>query len=391
MKKKYNFNHALIKIPIRFLNIFKWHYKRLNKYKIKKGESVLVISNHQTEFDAPLISLSFNKPILTIASDTFFSGKNRRFYSDFLGYIPHRKGMSDYSFSMKVARAVKDGCSILLFPEGNRTYAEFQYYVTKEISRFIKALKVTLVLFNLKGGTGINPRWGNGIRKGRFTGKIIKVLKYEEYKNMPNDELFKLIMDSIRVFDSESNQEFQSDKRAEYLEEMLFVCPKCHGLHTLHSHNQFITCDKCGLEVEYTADLKLKSNDKDFSFNILNDWYQYQKQVIKEMDIKLDSVIFEDEGVKLVTKNPGEDSNLIDEGKIVLTDKYLKIGNTSFDLKDIVCASPFLGKNLQISVLDDSFMVLGPDRFNPLKYMFILHRLETTMKEKGTDKLFDLD
>lgn len=391
MAPNYYINHGIIKICIRFLNLFKWHYKRLNKYKIAKGEKVIILANHQTEFDTPLISLSFNKPVFAVVSDTFFSGKKRHIYKDFLGYIPHRKGMSDLKFPLMMAKALQREGAVLLFPEGNRSYAEFQYHITEDFGRFIKAFKSTIILFNLKGGTGRNPRWGNGLRKGKFEGGITQVIKYDEYKDLSNEQLTKIILDGIKVFDSESNEEYICPNRAEYLEEMLFACPKCHNVNTLHSHKEFITCDKCGLNVEFTTTLKLKCDDPDFHFSTLNEWYQYQKKVIKDLKIKPGEVIFKDDNVKLVTMNPDEDTTLISKGELSIDDKCLKVDNVSFDLKDIICASPFLGKNLQLSILDKSYMILGEHRFNPLKYMFLLHKLDTAMKAKNVDKLFDIE
>ena len=107
----------------------------------------------------------------------------------------------DVKSVLSIKDRMKEGGSILLFLEGNRTYAEFQFYIPDSTPRLIKMLKPTLVLFTLHGGTGVSPRFKNKNRKGKFYGKIERVLPFEEYKDMDNDELLKLIKNTIKVFD----------------------------------------------------------------------------------------------------------------------------------------------------------------------------------------------
>ena len=344
MKKKTNLKlylrSAFVNCYHRFFVAPKWGYKIKSKYKIKKDESVLIISNHQTIEDVQFISLSFNKPIHAVISDTFFSQKNRKLFRR-LGYIPHRKGLPDYNSTIEMARIINHGGSILLFPEGNRTYAEFQYHVDMNLIKMVKALKPTIVLFNLVGGTGKNPRWGKSVRKGPFYGEIKKILKYEEYADIAEDKLFHLIMQNIRVFDGEFGYKYRSDSRAEYLEEMLFACPVCHNLNSLYSKDNYIHCRKCGLEVEYQEDLTLRSPNNDFPFHILNDWYQYQKQAIKDYEIKENQIIFTDENLILKELILDQDEILIDQGTLTLDDKELTIGHTAIPLIDIICVSPY--------------------------------------------------
>ena len=39
-----------------------------------------------------------------------------------------------------------------------------------------------IVLFNIHGGFGTEPRWGQNVRKGKMHCEIKKVLTYDEYK-----------------------------------------------------------------------------------------------------------------------------------------------------------------------------------------------------------------
>ena len=123
-----------------------------------------------------------------------------------------------------------------------------------------------LVLFNINGGTGCFPRFAKGFRRGKFYGDVVRRIDAEEYLKMTDEELINTIKESIKVYDSDNNYEYKSKHRAEYLENMLFVCPKCGKVQTIYSKNEHILCSNCDLKVEYTTKLHLKSEDKDLLF-----------------------------------------------------------------------------------------------------------------------------
>lgn len=189
--------HSLFRIllfPIAKIIAIANHYKVKSHYKIKKGENYLILSNHQTDLDGILVMLSFNKPIYPVATDTLMSnGVLSKILSYTTGIIPKKKGIADYDANKKMLKCFEEGGSLLLFPEGNRTYAEFQYSFTSGFSKFIKLLKKPIILFNINGGTGCLPRFGNKRRKGKFYGKIRKIIKYDEYKDMSDEELYNTI------------------------------------------------------------------------------------------------------------------------------------------------------------------------------------------------------
>ena len=367
-------------------------YRLKNKFNNKK-QNVIVLSNHQTDIDAMYLSLNFKRTVYFVMTDSVTSN---RFLFKLLYHvfapITKKKGTNDLSSVRKMIQVAREGGSIGLFPEGNRTYAEFQYYVGESLPKLLRIIKLPIVLFNMHGGTGVSPRFKNKSRKGKFYGEIKRIIQPDEYSKMSDDELMSIIMNELRVYDSESGELFRSKRRAEYLERMLFVCPKCSSANTLHSKNEYIKCDSCGLEVEYKEDLHLRSSDESFKYDILNDWYQMQKKWVKEYDVKNDSVIFQDGNIKLYTSNSNEQRKLISKGNINLTDKKLTFNRIEFDIKDIQMSSVISGKNFYFSLIDGrTYLVKGHDTFNPLKYVLMFNRLDTDMKINKRDEYYSLD
>ena len=131
--------------PVTFLL---FGYKRKDKYKIAKDEKVLILSNHQTDLDPFCVIRSFNKPIYCVATDTIFAGKfNGNFLKNFTGMIPKKKGKTDLRCALSMYKVVEEGGSLLVFPEGNRTYAEFQFYISESIIGILRKFKTTLIIF----------------------------------------------------------------------------------------------------------------------------------------------------------------------------------------------------------------------------------------------------
>ena len=365
-------------------------YRKKSKFRIQKGEKIVVLSNHQTDLDPLLVMLSFNKMLRCLATDNTFAGKKAAKWMSYLGAIPKRKGLADIKSTMEMMRCSNLGDSLLFFPEGNRSYADFQFYISERLAKMVKSFKATIVIFNLHGGFGKMPRMGSKKkRKGQFYGEIKTILHYEDYKDMDDLELFKIIRDNLRVIDSESGQLYKSKTRMEYFERLFFVCPKCQSISTLHSEGNYLRCSSCGMEMEYTEDLHLKS--KDVSFTKLVEYYNYQKKFVRDHDFSKDEVIFSDEHVSLTLANPYQDKEKMEEdSKVILTNKELIFDHHKFEIKDIMIASPVSGRKLVFTIGDNNYTITGEERFNAIKYVFLFNKLDTLMRNKDIDQYFSI-
>ena len=364
-------------------------FKLKGKYKAKKGEKVIVLSNHVTDYDPVILRMCVNRFLYTLSTDNIYSTKFTMFWVPRLGGVPKRKGISDFESVKNMMNIASKGGSILLFPEGNRAYAEFQYYIAPNFASLLYKLKSTIVIYNITGGFGCYPRFGKKRRKGPLAAELKMVLKYDEYKDMPLEKLNEIITTNLRYFDSEHGNKYKSNCKAEYLERMFFICPKCGKLSTLHSCGNHLICSNCGLDVEYTEDLKLTSKDESFKFTKLVEWYDYQKQFVKNMNIT-DGVILEDEDVELTNVNPFVVKEDLATGKLTLTKDKLCVEDVSFDVKDILIASPMSGRKLLFTIGQDNYQIKGNERFNALKYVLLFNKLDTRMKLEKVDNYFNL-
>ena len=305
------------------------------------------------------------------------------------GPIPKRKGFTDTACIRTICRVAKEGGNIHICPEGNRQWCDSQFYIDKAVVKLVRLIKLPLILYNIKGGYGILPRWGKAKRKGRLTGSIKKIVSWEEICAMSDDELYETIVSNLKVIDSTSGELYKSDERAEYLERMLFLCPKCGKEHTLHSHGNDVTCEHCGLTVTYGEDLHLTSNDPDFHFDRLVDWYEFQQQYVRDFDLESVDVIYSDDDVTLYDKTELERVQVA-QGKLTLTKDTLTIGDFSVPTSEVYGGSTQDSGKLLFNVGNKSYMAVGPERFNAIKYLLFFNRVCKLVAEQGGDKYYGL-
>ena len=252
------------------------------------------------------------------------------------------------------------------------------------IVKLIKGLKKPLVICNIEGGYGTEPRWGRGVRKGKMKASIKHVYPFDEIKSMDNDELYKLVIDSITVDDYHFYESYKSKYRAEYLERVLYICPICKKMHTIYSKENKVYCKECGLEVEYLENLSLVGNKKDFSFQNVSDWYNFQIEFVKQIESFNEDVIYCDQ-VKAFSPQ-------MYHSKIKLGTGTLKMYQDRFELDldkmnevlyfNEIDAVTILGKKkMNIYVGDNTYQVFYDDKTNFLKYLHLFY----IIKNKGVE------
>lgn len=291
-KKRHSLVFAVLRVIFRPFSKLRYNYTA-KKSKIK-GPCV-IMCNHATTMDPFFVSLSFKAPVYFFASDDIF---NIKVASPIIRYlvapIPKSKSMSDLQAVRDCLTVLKEGGVVGLFPEGNRTLSGGQWEMTDAAAKLVKLSKAPLVLYNIEGGYGTDPRWGTKIRKGKMTGYVKRVISPEEYKNMSVDELYQIICDELNVSYNVVGAKFKSRKRAENIERVLYMCPKCNAVSSIVSKGKRFSCRKCGEQWEYGEDLSITPKDP---FDSVYYWHEWERSVLTE-NIKNNEVSFSDFDVK---------------------------------------------------------------------------------------------
>ena len=101
---------------------------------------------------------------------------------------------------------------------------------------------------------------------------VSRVIEPEEYSRLSDEELFEMIREGLAVNEASVSGSFFHQKTAEYLERAIYVCTCC-GLSELESHNDVITCTKCGRQIRYLPTKEMQGVGFDFPFRFVAEWY----------------------------------------------------------------------------------------------------------------------
>ncbi len=385
------------------LYIFFYIYARIKynitieKFKEQKKTPYLVLLNHQTPFDQFFVGMSFRGPVYYLATEDIFS---MGFLSSLIRWlvapIPIKKQTTDVKAVKQCIRVVREGGTICIAPEGNRTYSGRTEYMSDSIAALAKMLKTPIALYRLEGGYGAEPRWSDVVRRGKMRGYVSRVIEPDEYKDMSEKELFDIIEKGLFVDEAVADCEFHHKKRAEYLERAMYVCPFC-GLSKFESHNQFCECKNCGAKIEYQPNKKIKGVNCDFPFEFVADWYDYQKDFINKLDVNdyiNAAIYYDDADVFEVIVNKKKVVFKAD-AKISLYGDRIVFNEGNKDQLTLnfanVSALSVLGRNKANIYTDDTvYQLKGDKRFNALKYVHIYYRHKNITKGNECEQFLGL-
>ena len=257
---------------------------KIEKFKKQGDRPYLILMNHQTAFDQFFVGVAFSGPVYYIASEDLFSkGWISRVLQWAFAPIPIKKQSTDARAVMTCMRVKREGGTIALAPEGNRTYSGKTEYMKPAIVGLIKALKMPVAFFRIEGGYGVHPRWSDTVRKGKLRCYVSKVMEEEEYLALSDEEFYDCIQKELWVDEACADEIFRGKKKAEYIERAMYVCPKC-GLSEFESRKNRFSCKKCGWEIEYTETKELVGVSEPFPFRFVKDWYEYQNEFIHALN-----------------------------------------------------------------------------------------------------------
>ena len=283
----------------------------------------------------------------------------------------------------------KEGGTIAIAPEGNRTYSGKTEYMSPAIASMAKMINLPIALFRIEGGYGVQPRWSDVTRTGKMRAFVSRVIEPEEFKKLSNEELAAEIEKGLYVNEAVADAEFHSEKRAEFLERAIYVCPYC-GLSEFESHGNEMECKRCHRKVTYGVDKKIAGVGYEHPFQFVNEWYEYQNGFVNKLDVTafteeplyqdtamLSEVILYKEKKKLRSQaslNLYGDKIVIDEG----TEEELKLPFSE------VTAVSVLGKN-KANIYHDKrvYQIKGSEHFNALKYVNIYYRYKNISRGEG--------
>ena len=384
---------VLIKLAAPYIR-WKYHIE-VTPYRDPQNRPLLIVMNHQTGFDQFFVTMAFRHPIYFIASEDIFSlGWLSRVLTWLVAPIPIKKQTSDLRAVRNALQIAKEGGSIALAPEGNRTFDGKLCYIKPSILGLIRLLKLPVACFRLEGGFGIQPRWSDVTRNGSMKAYVSRVIEPEEYRRISDEELMDMLLAEINVDETQIEAEYHSPHLAEYMERAIYVCPDC-GLSTFESQGDMMECRQCGRKVQYLPDKTLQAADgRELHFRNLADWYEYQGNYIRSLDLTAycETPAYEDTVQLFEVILYDRKQLLTKQAKLRLYGNRIEVDSGDFAACwnfDDVDTVTVLGKNKVNIYTDGKVYQIKPDkRFNALRYVNLFYYYTNVKKGESSNGEF---
>ena len=372
-KKWIRFRHKVVHAVVRpffALAAGAKYHARVERFKQEGKRNWLIVSNHQTDFDQFIVGLAFHQPVYYVAmEDVFSNGWLSRLIEWLVAPIPIMKAATDIKAIRTCMQVAKEGGSIALFPEGNRTYSGKNCYIKPSVASLAKHLGLPIAVFHIEGGYGVKPRWADNTRKGPLKAGVVRIIEPEEYGSMSKEELYDLLCGALDVDETKNPHRYESKRPAEHLERALYVCPHC-GITTLKTDHDLVTCTRCGLRYRLGTDGRFTAENGTPAFGTVADWYAHQEAFIRSLDLTpyAETPAFTEKADLTEVIVYKKKQKL---GKDLVTRVYadrLTVGDRTFPFADVTAMACIAGHKLNVFYDGHVYQLKGDASFNALKY-----------------------
>ena len=273
------------------IRLFKNYHCKVTK---PKGKVFLALYNHTDDLDPFYLAIGLFRHMRYVASSVILEGFIGKIISFLVGPIPRRKAASADDTVELMLENMKAGISIALSAEGNRSWDGESMFISPRTAEVAKRSGASLVTFRIRGGYLHTPRYAAYARKGPIFGEMVREYSPEELAGMSVQEISDAIAKDLYVNAYQDQKDpppiiqdylkgrkmvpYKGKAKAENIESILYICPECHCIGTLSSHNDDFSCT-CGLSGTVNEYGFLEGN---VPFDNTVDWNRWQKKYLQE-------------------------------------------------------------------------------------------------------------
>lgn len=253
---------------------------KIGKNDVKKQKGpYIILGNHESFIDFINLAMVTRRRISFVISNSFYNSLKVNPLLKACGVIPKQQFQTTVTDIKKMKLVLDHNRPLAIYPAGIMTENGLTTPIPKATAKFIKWMGVDVYVAYTTGSYLTCPKWGKGIRKGKITLDVTKVLSKEEIEKMEISEIDSVVMEQLD-FDSYKNQktqmvEFKKGNNIEGLENVLYWCPKCNSEFTNRNVSiDTMKCEKCGNEV-YCDNYGFlhKKDDDSVCYEHVSDWY----------------------------------------------------------------------------------------------------------------------
>ena len=245
----------------------------------------LIVFSHGCNFDQFAVIRGVPPYKRYIASDALVRDKKMRLAFGLVNnFIFRRKGEKGDNVVNSAVVTIQKGIHVAMAPEGGETLNGVTNRPRPRTGEMVKRMNCGLVTFQIVGNYFTKPPWGlTRAKDGKIFGHVVGIYSREDVQKLSEEEINDLIYKDLYINQYEWQKEhmipYERENRAEFLEYVLYICPKCGEIGHLHSKGDTFRCD-CG----YTVDLDVYGffQGEDSVFDNVYDWDMWQRERVLE-------------------------------------------------------------------------------------------------------------
>lgn len=274
----------------------KFEVDRVNMDGIKPP--YMLLSNHMSFIDFELVSVgTYPQRMNNVVNiDGYYK---RPWLMEWIGSIGTRKFTQDLHLVKSIKKVLSRGDVLTMYPEARYSPCGTTSSFPDTVANLIKKNNVPVVVAIHRGNHLHSPVW-NYMKKRNVPlhTTITQILSKEQVESMTATEINEKLREAFQYDD----YQYQKDNniliteafRAEGLHKILYQCPHCKTEFSMSSEGAEIFCEKCGKRWLWQENGYLKTIDGETEFNHIPDWYEWQREQVREQILNKD-YYFEDD------------------------------------------------------------------------------------------------
>lgn len=191
--------YYLIRTPVSLFFMIFYGVRFYGKENLPGEGGVLVVANHQSHFDPPLIGAGLRRRLNYMARKTLFKFKPFAMLIDLCDAIPLDVQGIGYEGVKESLKRLRGGEAVLIFPEGARTWDGDMIPFKKGALSLAQRGKAAILPVAIDGCYDVWPRTRKFPRLwGRIRVEYGKPISFEEIEHLEEEELRHLVENRVR-------------------------------------------------------------------------------------------------------------------------------------------------------------------------------------------------
>lgn len=355
----------------------------------KKNGAMLLVCNHLSAYDFIHFSSAMcGAPLnFVVAENMMYS---MPIFAKLLGSyhaIMKKQYFADLACIKSIKKYLDAGISVLICPEGKVSANGVTGAIAPSIARLVQWLGYPVGVIKMQGASLARPKWAYNlrfVRRGRVITNCDMLFTQEEAKSLSKDEIYRKICDALyqneHKWQVENGIIFKGKRYAEGLDRLLYRCPKCGSEFEMTSSGSHLTCTRCGNDVVYGYDGRLRPQGDSVCPERIDLWYDEQRskacEEVQKDDFRLSNT------VNLFVENESNNGYRFVANGVLTLDKNKLCFDTDWQQRPVGVKSKYGVNNMSLDFDTESGIEPVENEFKHVE--FAVSRCDTVANLPGS-------